>query len=234
MSDAASAQMLAQVYEGLTVVDAEGVLRPALAESWSIADDGLSATFRLRPDLRFSDGTPIAAEDVRRSWLRFLDPSRPSPLSSVLDDVVGAAAHAAGETECRRGRDRGRRARPHGPIRPSGVVLPVGRCHAGPRGRVAELDRHLGPHRPRRRRRVGCVRADGRSTQPGRPRRERRVLGRPAGDRARDRPHRHRRSKPGRRLRGRGGRLDPDLRRQTLRGSGSTPSSGPTCVAATR
>jgi oligopeptide transport system substrate-binding protein len=99
VSDAASAQMLAQVYEGLTVVDAKGTLRPALAESWSIADDGLSATFRLRPDLRFSDGTPITAADVRRSWLRFLDPARPSPLASLLDDVVGAAAYAAGETD---------------------------------------------------------------------------------------------------------------------------------------
>ena len=97
ISDAASAQMLAQVYEGLTVLDAEAQLRPALAEAWTVADDGLSATFRLRPDLRFSDGTPIGAEDVRRSWLRFLDPERPSPFTSLLDDVVGAAAYAAGE-----------------------------------------------------------------------------------------------------------------------------------------
>ena len=34
---------------------------------------------------------------MRRSWLRFLDPERPSPFTSLLDDVVGAAAYAAGE-----------------------------------------------------------------------------------------------------------------------------------------
>jgi oligopeptide transport system substrate-binding protein len=96
ISDAASAQTLAQVYEGLTVLDAEAALRPALAASWTIADDGLSATFHLRPDLTFSDGTPIGAEDVRRSWLRFLDPARDGPFTSLLDDVVGAAAYAAG------------------------------------------------------------------------------------------------------------------------------------------
>jgi ABC-type oligopeptide transport system substrate-binding subunit len=99
IGDSGSAQMLAQVYEGLTVLDADSQLRPALAEAWTIADDGLSATFRLRSDLRFSDGTPIEAEDVRRSWLRFLDPERPSPFSSLLDDVVGAAAHAAGDAD---------------------------------------------------------------------------------------------------------------------------------------
>jgi oligopeptide transport system substrate-binding protein len=99
ISDAGSAQTLAQVYEGLTVLDADAQPRPALAEVWTIADDGLSATFRLRPDLRFSDGTPIGAADVRRSWLRFLDPERPSPFSSLLDDVVGAAAYVAGEAE---------------------------------------------------------------------------------------------------------------------------------------
>jgi oligopeptide transport system substrate-binding protein len=97
ISDASSAQMLAQVYEGLAVLDAESQLRPALAESWTIADDGSSATFHLRPGLTFSDGSPIAAEDVRRSWLRFLDPGRPSPMASLLDDVVGAAAYASGE-----------------------------------------------------------------------------------------------------------------------------------------
>jgi oligopeptide transport system substrate-binding protein len=96
ISDAASAQTLAQVYEGLTVLDAQDELRPALAASWSIADDGRSVTFRLRPDLTFSDGTPIGAEDVRRSWLRFLDPGRDGPFTGLLDDVAGAAAYAAG------------------------------------------------------------------------------------------------------------------------------------------
>ena len=59
ISDAASAQTLAQVYDGLTVLDAQDQLRPALAASWTVADEGLSATFHLRPDLRFSDGSPI-------------------------------------------------------------------------------------------------------------------------------------------------------------------------------
>ncbi len=97
IADGTSAQVLAQVYEGLTVLDAESVVQPALAESWRLEDDGRRLVFELREGLAFSDGTPITAEDVKRSWLRVIDPAHPSPLSSVLDDVQGAAAYARGE-----------------------------------------------------------------------------------------------------------------------------------------
>jgi len=96
ISDSASAQMLAQVFEGLTVLDGEATVQPALAESWAVDEDGRRIVFKLREGLAFSDGSPIDAEDVRRSWLRVIDPARPSPLSSLLDDVAGAAAYARG------------------------------------------------------------------------------------------------------------------------------------------
>jgi len=82
ISDAVSAQLLSQVFEGLTVLDAASEVRPALAESWSVEDDGQRIVFELREGLTFSDGTPIDAEDVRRSWLRVIDPARPSPRRS--------------------------------------------------------------------------------------------------------------------------------------------------------
>jgi oligopeptide transport system substrate-binding protein len=99
ISDAASAQVLSQIYEGLTVLDVDARVRPALAESWTIEDDGRRIIFELRPGITFSDGTAITAEDFRRSWLRVLDPDDPSPLASMLDDVVGARAFAAGATD---------------------------------------------------------------------------------------------------------------------------------------
>jgi oligopeptide transport system substrate-binding protein len=46
--------------------------------------------FHLRPGLTFSDGTPLSAQDVVGSWLRLLDPARPSPLVALLIDVAGA------------------------------------------------------------------------------------------------------------------------------------------------
>jgi oligopeptide transport system substrate-binding protein len=94
--DAASAAVIAQVFESLTTVDADLVVRPALAESWTFSDDGRTVVFTLRDGLRFSDGMPLTAADVKRSWMRLLDPQAPSPLSSLLDDVVGASDFAHG------------------------------------------------------------------------------------------------------------------------------------------
>jgi len=46
------------------------VLRGDLAESWQAAEDGLSYTFRLRPNARFASGTPVTAEDAAFSLQR--------------------------------------------------------------------------------------------------------------------------------------------------------------------
>ena len=88
--DAGSAAVIAQLFETLTAFDDERRLQPALAESWRIDDDGRRIVFQLRPDLTFSDGTPLRASDVVRSWLRLIDPAAPSPLVTLMFDVVGA------------------------------------------------------------------------------------------------------------------------------------------------
>lgn len=46
------------------------VLEPELAESWEMAEDGLSVTFKLRQDATFHDGTPVTANDVKWSYDR--------------------------------------------------------------------------------------------------------------------------------------------------------------------
>lgn len=45
-------------------------LEPELAESWQIAPDGMSVTFKLRRNARFHDGTPVTARDVKWSFDR--------------------------------------------------------------------------------------------------------------------------------------------------------------------
>src|SRR4051812_29236506 len=52
-----------QIFDALTVMRADGSIGPALAESWAQVNPD-SWEFRLRPDLRFSDGTPFTADDV--------------------------------------------------------------------------------------------------------------------------------------------------------------------------
>ena len=97
VGDAQSSAVINQLFESLTAVDPSLELRPALAESWRIEEDGRRIVFRLRPGLRFSDGTPLRAADVVRSWLRVIDPARPSPLATLMLDVRGARDYVAGE-----------------------------------------------------------------------------------------------------------------------------------------
>lgn len=93
--DSGSANLIAQVFEGLTAFDVDSNVQPALADSWQASDDGRQITFHLRPGITFSDGLPITAQDVVNSWLRLIDPVRPSPLSSLLSDVQGATEYQA-------------------------------------------------------------------------------------------------------------------------------------------
>jgi oligopeptide transport system substrate-binding protein len=94
--DTGSAYYVSQLYETLTAVDTDLEIRPALAESWAIAEDGTKITFTLRPNLKFSDGSALKASDVVHSWRRLFLPSGPSPLASLIADVKGARELLAG------------------------------------------------------------------------------------------------------------------------------------------
>ncbi len=95
-SDIGSAAFSAQLFESLTTFDVGLTLRPALARSWDISADGRQIVFHLRAGLTFSDGAALTGEDVVRSWLRIIDPKKPSQLASLLLDVRGAADYLAG------------------------------------------------------------------------------------------------------------------------------------------
>ena len=95
-SDAGSAQIVSQVFESLTAIDTSGRVQPALAASWTTSAGGTQIDFALRPNLTFSDGSPLTAADVVTSWLRVLSPSSKGQLGSLLDDVSGARAYREG------------------------------------------------------------------------------------------------------------------------------------------
>ncbi|MFL5778238.1 MAG: ABC transporter substrate-binding protein [Chloroflexota bacterium] len=97
-NDAGSAAVIAQLFETLTTDDQTLTLRPALARSWEVLDEGRRIVFHLRPGLTFSDGSPLTARDVVRSWLRLVDPAAPSPLASLMFDVAGARDYLRGAT----------------------------------------------------------------------------------------------------------------------------------------
>lgn len=99
IADAGDVQLLLQLYAGLTRLDETGEPYPSLASGWEISDDGLTYRFAIREDLEFSDGAPLVADDVRRSWLRLLDPAVGATAPDVLSVVAGAAERLAGEID---------------------------------------------------------------------------------------------------------------------------------------
>ena len=60
----------ANVYEGLTRIDAKGAVQPSLAQSWTRSDDGLTYTFKLRSGVKFHDGTDFDSADVKFTFDR--------------------------------------------------------------------------------------------------------------------------------------------------------------------
>ncbi len=97
-------RILVNVYEGLTRYKSGTLeVEPGLAESWTISDDGTEYTFKLRPGVKFQDGTDFNAEAVKFNFDRMLVESHPYantgpfPLSfffsavqetSVVDDLT--------------------------------------------------------------------------------------------------------------------------------------------------
>jgi oligopeptide transport system substrate-binding protein len=75
-------------YEGLTRLDDKLQTVPAAAESWEFNDDLTKITFHLRPDLKYSDGSPLTAERFRYAAERTCDPYVAGGYQYVLGDIL--------------------------------------------------------------------------------------------------------------------------------------------------
>ena len=80
------------LFEGLTRIDAQGKVVPGVAESWDVAPNGLAWTFHLRHGLKWSDGSPLTAQDFVWSFRRGVDPATGASYASAFYPVVGARA----------------------------------------------------------------------------------------------------------------------------------------------
>ncbi|MDR2759863.1 MAG: peptide ABC transporter substrate-binding protein [Spirochaetaceae bacterium] len=86
-----AAPFLFNLFEGLITYDKDNNIIPALAESWTISDDGTVYTFRLRAGLKWSDGSPLTARDFVYSYFRVLDPKVAAQYSVMFTDFVKGA-----------------------------------------------------------------------------------------------------------------------------------------------
>lgn len=80
----ASAMVLRNVFDSLIAQNQDGSFSPWLAESYDVADDGLSYTFTLRDDVTFSDGEALDAEVVKANFDHVIDPETTSFRAAAL------------------------------------------------------------------------------------------------------------------------------------------------------
>lgn len=82
-------------YRGLFRYDARTTVAPDLADSWSLGPDKKTYTVKLRPNLRWSDGVPLTANDVAFTFQSLLNDKLKSPRAG---DFAGVAAAATDDT----------------------------------------------------------------------------------------------------------------------------------------
>jgi len=92
-----AAEVLRDLGEGLLGYTADGELVPAGAERWEISDDGLTYTFHLRPDARWSNGDRVTANDFVHGMRRLVDPATAAFYAQMIVDLENAAGITAGE-----------------------------------------------------------------------------------------------------------------------------------------
>ena len=80
----------AQLFDSLTANDAIDALKliPAAAESWEPNADASVWTFKLNPDGKFSDGTPVKAQDFVYAWNRIVNPKEVNTITKKADPSV--------------------------------------------------------------------------------------------------------------------------------------------------
>src|SRR5919112_321201 len=93
--------VLGNLFDGLTAIDPSGAVRPSVAASWTSDPDLRRWEFHLRPEARWSDGSPVRATDFTFAWQRLADPKTsprpPVAARNLLSGVTGHRAFAAGK-----------------------------------------------------------------------------------------------------------------------------------------
>lgn len=99
-SSADGSNMIMHAFETLLIVDKDNKIVPGQAETYDISKDGLTYTFHLRDGLKWSDGTPLTANDFVFSWKRLSDPNVAAPYGEdMLGYVKGYQEAVAGNID---------------------------------------------------------------------------------------------------------------------------------------
>lgn len=109
-------EILTNVFETLLATDQDGNLVPGLCERWEVGNDGKSFVLTLRDNVRFQDGHPLTANDVKEAFekaIRNASQELPAAMSAILgvrefaeqgaSDLAGMVIHSDYTLEIRLG-----------------------------------------------------------------------------------------------------------------------------------
>ena len=85
--------VIANAFEGLVNIDDKEKVIPGVASSWKISEDGLTYTFTLRKDAKWSDGKGVTAKDFEYAWKRALAPETASEYAYQLYYIKNAQGY---------------------------------------------------------------------------------------------------------------------------------------------
>ncbi len=102
-TDVPTGEMVTLLFDGLIQFDPDGRLLPALADRWTTDRNGQRYVFHLRPGVSFHDGRPLGAADVKRAFVRVLDPATHGGRVWPLLPIAGAGDFADGRARDVRG-----------------------------------------------------------------------------------------------------------------------------------
>ncbi|HVT36736.1 MAG TPA: peptide ABC transporter substrate-binding protein, partial [Nevskiaceae bacterium] len=91
------ANILRDLYEGLTSISPRGEVIPGAAQGWEVSADGRDYVFHLRPDARWSNGDELTAEDFVAGLRRSADPQTGSSYSEILAPIEHATEVTRGQ-----------------------------------------------------------------------------------------------------------------------------------------
>jgi oligopeptide transport system substrate-binding protein len=95
-STVAEGNLIRDLYETLVVNGPDGEVIEGVAESWEVSEDGLTYTFTLRENARWSNGDPVTADDFVFAFRRIMDPATGAGYASVLYPIRNAEAINSG------------------------------------------------------------------------------------------------------------------------------------------
>lgn len=96
INDVANGMVTGVVYENLVKYDEEGNLVPWLATSWDISEDLKTVTWHLREGVKWNDGTPFTAADVKFSYEFIASPGYTGQFAAPVKTIIGFDEMRAG------------------------------------------------------------------------------------------------------------------------------------------